>query len=126
MSKTLTEIAELLKKMLSAATGPEGTGSGAVPKGYTVCGKTGTAQIITSRGDYLGNDYYSVFLGFSPIERPRLAVLVAIEAPRGKYYGGEVAAPVFKEIVRESFNYLNIPPSQNRSDFLKAKDAKPA
>ncbi len=108
-------VAAQLKVMLSAATGVDGTGSQAVPEGYSVCGKTGTAQIITARGDYRGSDYYSMFAGFSPADGTQLAVLVAIEAPRGKYYGGEVAAPVFEEIIRESFNYLNVAPLQASS-----------
>ena len=104
------DIAARLQVMMNAVTEVDGTGFRAVPAGYDVCGKTGTAQILTARGDYKDSDYYAVFVGFSPFQNPELAVIVAIEAPRGKYYGGEVAAPVFEEIIRESFNYLDVPP----------------
>ncbi len=118
-------IAKQLREMMNAATDREGTGSRAVPDGYTVCGKTGTAQILNATGNYKNSDYYAIFVGFSPARSPELAVLVAIEAPRGKYYGGEVAAPVFEEIVRESFNYMNVPPL-HASPFLIKEDGKPA
>lgn len=118
-------IAKHLREMMNAATDREGTGSRAVPDGYTVCGKTGTAQILNASGDYKNSDYYAIFVGFSPARSPELAVIVAIEAPRGKYYGGEVAAPVFEEIVRESFNYMNVTPL-HASPFLIKEDGKPA
>ncbi len=119
------EIAGQLKTMMAAATSLEGTGFRAVPEGYTVCGKTGTAQILTARGDYRDSDYYAIFAGFTPAHAPELAVVVAIEAPRGQYYGGEVAAPVFREIVRESFNYLDIPPVEP-SPLIALEIAQPA
>ena len=119
------EIAGQIKTMMAAATSLEGTGFRAVPEGYTVCGKTGTAQILTARGDYRDSDYYAIFTGFAPAHAPELAVVVAIEAPRGQYYGGEVAAPVFREIVRESFNYLDIPPVEP-SPFIALEIAQPA
>lgn len=118
-------VAGQLKQMMRGATAADGTGFRAVPEGYDVCGKTGTAQIATSRGDYRGNDYYSIFIGFAPAESPELVLLVAIEAPRGEYYGGEVAAPVFREIIRESLNYLDIPPLQANPFFLTG-DGSPA
>ncbi len=118
-------IAGQLKNMMNAATSPEGTGFRAVPKGYDVCGKTGTAQMLDARGSYRNSDYYAIFVGFSPVESPELAVLVAIEAPRGKYYGSEVAAPVFEEIVRESFNYMAVPP-QRAEPLYVAEEVKPA
>lgn len=119
------EIAGHLKIMMNAATHREGTGSQAVPEGYDVCGKTGTAQILNASGNYRNSDYYALFVGFSPAESPELAVLVAIEAPRGKYYGGEVAAPVFQEIMRESLNYMNVKPSGSLPIFA-IEDVKPA
>jgi cell division protein FtsI (penicillin-binding protein 3) len=56
---------------------------------------------------------------------PELTVLVAIEAPRGKYYGGEVAAPVFHEIIKESLNYLDVTPTRP-VPLLLTEDLKPA
>lgn len=102
--------ADTLVKMMSAATLPGGTGTQAVPVGYTVCGKTGTAQKLNADGTYHNCEYNGVFVGFSPMEAPELAVLVVIDAPQKHHYGGVVAAPVFREIVQETFNYLSVPP----------------
>ncbi len=104
------ETAEQLKIMMRAVTEPDGTGPQAVPDGYPVCGKTGTAQIINSNGTYLNCEYNAAFVGFAPFESPKLAVLVMVEGPKGNHYGGIVAAPAFREIVRETFNYLDVPP----------------
>ncbi|MCD6586368.1 MAG: penicillin-binding protein 2 [Desulfobacteraceae bacterium] len=103
--------ARVLMKMMNAVTEPDGTGGQAVPAGYTVCGKTGTAQKINANGTYRNCEYNGVFVGFSPAQSPELAVLVVIDEPQKHHYGGVVAAPVFREIVHEAFNYLNIPPS---------------
>jgi cell division protein FtsI (penicillin-binding protein 3) len=101
---------ELLKTMMLAATEKGGTGTLAVPAGYSVCGKTGTAQKLNEAGNYQHCEYNAVFAGFAPARAPQLAVLVVIDEPHRHHYGGLVAAPVFREIVHESFNYLNIPP----------------
>jgi len=115
-------VAESVRKMMQAVTEPDGTGPRAVPKGYTVCGKTGTAQILNSRGTYEHCDYNALFVGFSPAKNPKLAVVVVITAPQGSHYGGVVAAPAFREILSKSFNYLNVPPD-NPSDEGPDKSA---
>ncbi len=106
------ETADALMAMMNAVTESDGTGGLAVPAGYTVCGKTGTAQKLNASGTYRNCEYNGVFVGFSPARNPELAVLVVIDEPQKHYYGGIVAAPVFREIVHESFNYLNIPPTR--------------
>lgn len=113
----MPETARVLMKMMNAVTEEDGTGFQAVPAGYTVCGKTGTAQKINSDGNYRNCEYNAVFVGFSPAESPELAVLVVIDEPQKHHYGGIVAAPVFREIVHEAFNYLNIPPSAVREQL---------
>lgn len=105
------QTAEILMKMMSAATAPGGTGTRAVPVGYSVCGKTGTAQKLGADGTYHNCEYNGVFIGFSPMDAPKLSVLVVIDSPQRYHYGGVVAAPVFKEILEETFNYLNVPPA---------------
>ncbi len=107
----MPETARILMKMMNAVTEADGTGRQAVPVGYSVCGKTGTAQKINAKGTYRNCEYNGVFVGFSPAQSPELAVLVVIDEPQKHHYGGVVAAPVFREIVHEAFNYLNIPPS---------------
>jgi cell division protein FtsI (penicillin-binding protein 3) len=95
-----------------------GTGEAAELDGYDVCGKTGTAQKIEPNGPYAHDKYIASFVGFAPAERPALAVLVVVDEPRSNYYGGQVAAPAFKRIVKETLSYLNIAP-QNDSRRLR-------
>ncbi len=105
------ETAVMVKKMMNLAVGPEGTGTKAAMNGYTVCGKTGTAQkALENKRGYSNSRYTAVFAGFAPLQNPELAILVVVDEPAKQYHGGEVAAPVFKTIMAESFHYLNIPP----------------
>ncbi len=98
---------------MSLVVSEEGTGTKAAMDGYTVGGKTGTAQKASkSKRGYEKNKYISVFAGFAPLENPELAILVVVDEPKKQYYGGDVAAPAFKTIMTESFSYLNIPPKK--------------
>ena len=100
-----------VKRMMRFVVENDGTGKKAAMAGYTVCGKTGTAQkALKNEKGYSKDNYVSIFAGFAPENHPELAILVAIDEPRKQYYGGDVAAPAFKTIMAESFNYLNIPP----------------
>ncbi len=111
-----SKTADAVKTMMNLAVGDEGTGSKARLDGYPVCGKTGTAQKASKgRKGYSKSRYVSVFAGFAPQRDPKLAVLVVVDEPREKYYGGDVAAPAFKSIMAQSFNYLNIPPETPRN-----------
>jgi len=106
--------ARQVKTMMRLVVENEGTGKKAAMVGYTVCGKTGTAQkALENEKGYSKDNYISIFAGFAPENNPELAILVAIDEPRKQYYGGDVAAPAFKTIMTESFNYLNIPPENN-------------
>ena len=109
--------------MMQAVTEPDGTGHQAAAEGYPVCGKTGTAQILNKEGTYKDCDFNAVFAGFAPAESPELAALVVVKAPKVSIYGGEVAAPVFAEIMRESFNYLNIAPSVAQESGRRSEKA---
>jgi cell division protein FtsI (penicillin-binding protein 3) len=101
-----------VKHMMALAVQEKGTGTKAALAGYEVCGKTGTAQkVVQGQKGYAENTYTSVFGGFAPHQNPQLAVLVVVDEPRNKYYGGDVAAPAFKSILAQSFNYLSIPPA---------------
>ncbi|MFW6334020.1 MAG: peptidoglycan D,D-transpeptidase FtsI family protein [Desulfosalsimonas sp.] len=111
--------ADKLKNMMQAVTEPDGTGSQAAPEGYRVCGKTGTAQILNSQGTYADSEYNAVFAGFAPVDSPELAVLVVVRNPKVGHYGGMVAAPVFADIIRESFNYMDIPPVVAEQDNIE-------
>lgn len=91
----------------------DGTGKGAKLVGYQAAGKTGTAQKFDfSTGKYSQDKYESLFVGYAPAENPQISILVLLDEPKGSYYGGTVAAPVFKEIASEALPYLSIPPNQ--------------
>jgi len=111
-----SKTAQQVKTMMSLVVKEEGTGVKASMDGYTVCGKTGTAQkALKNKKGYSKNNYISVFAGFAPENNPELAILVVVDEPKKQYYGGDVAAPAFKTIMAESFNYLNIPPESGKN-----------
>lgn len=104
--------ARAITAMLEAATGPEGTGGKAVPAGYRIAGKTGTAQKPSRDGSYADDKFTAVFAGFAPANDPELVVVVVIDEPQESIYGGQVAAPVFRNIVATALPYLGISPTQ--------------
>jgi cell division protein FtsI (penicillin-binding protein 3) len=104
--------------MMEEVVRPGGTGTKAAVPGYRVAGKTGTAWKF-SAGGYSEDKYLSIFAGLVPASNPKLAAVVIIDEPHGDlYYGSDVAAPVFSEIMTESLRLLAIPP-----DALPARDA---
>lgn len=110
----LLEVQQMMERVVSDA----GTGPLARVPGYRVAGKTGTVRKHISQskqggraGAYSTTDYYSLFAGFAPVSAPRVvAVVVVDDANNGKYYGGEVAAPVFAEVVSGALRLLAVPP----------------
>ena len=103
-------VARQLIHLLEAVVSPEGGGKLAAIPGYTVAGKTGTAWKATA-GGYATDRYLAVFGGVAPASNPRLAAVVVIDEPgAGKYYGGEVAAPVFSGVVGGALRLLAVPP----------------
>ncbi|MFZ5570574.1 MAG: peptidoglycan D,D-transpeptidase FtsI family protein [Thermodesulfobacteriota bacterium] len=105
--------ARTIRSIMNSVTTEGGTGVNAAIDGYSVCGKTGTAQKIDESGRYARGKYISSFIGFAPCESPEIVVLVILDEPREKHYGGLVAAPAFSRIVRETLNYMNITPEEN-------------
>lgn len=104
-SATATQMSVLLQKVVL-----EGTGKAAFVEGYRVAGKTGTAQVPGEKGGYAAGRYVASFAGYAPADDPRIAVLVMVAEPKGgKYYGSEVAAPVFQAVARDTLRYLRIP-----------------
>ncbi len=104
VQKTLKEImTEVVKR---------GTGRKAAVPGYTVAGKTGTAQKAGKTGKYLENKYMSSFVGFAPAEKPEIALLLVFDEPEGLQDGGDVAAPVFAQIAADTLKYMQIPKKQ--------------
>ena len=103
--KTAAVMNEILKNVVSRGTGGE-----AELEEHVVAGKTGTAQ-KAGRGGYYSDRYVGSFAGYVPADRPRIAILVVIDEPKGEHYGGVVAAPVFREIAEGTLRYLGVPPS---------------
>jgi cell division protein FtsI (penicillin-binding protein 3) len=98
-------------KMLEGVLGPGGTASEAAIPGYTLAGKTGTAQKPDPvNGGYSKFKYVASFIGFAPARNPRLLVAVMVDEPQGAIYGGVVAAPAFQKILSFALPYLKIPP----------------
>jgi len=102
------KIARQVVRMLEFATSEDGTGSKAVPLGYRVGGKTGTAQKPNPRGGYSKNKYNAVFAGLAPIDDPQLVIVVVVDEPKKSIYGGQVAAPVFRHIAESVLPYLGV------------------
>ena len=99
-----------VNRMMRAVVGPDGSGRRAAVGGYHVAGKTGTVH-KTSASGYVDDRYVSLFAGFAPATEPRLVLVVVIDDPgAGKYFGGQVAAPVFANVMKGALRILNIPP----------------
>ena len=99
-----------VRKMLEGVLGPGGTASGAEIKGYDLAGKTGTAEKAIN-GEYSKDKYVASFVGFAPAKHPKLLVAVMVDEPKGEIYGGQVAAPAWREIVNFALGYLKIAPN---------------
>ena len=99
-----------VRAMLEAVTGPGGTGKRARISGYRVAGKTGTVRKSTV-GGYAEDRYIAVFAGMAPASSPRLVAIVTIDEPGGReYYGGQVAAPVFAEVMAGALRLRGVAP----------------
>ncbi|MDP2826393.1 MAG: penicillin-binding protein 2 [Sulfuritalea sp.] len=103
------QTAREVRTMLEMAVQPGGTAPKAQIPGYRVAGKTGTAHKL--EGGAYANKYVASFVGFAPVSEPRLIVAVMIDEPaNGKYYGGDVAAPVFAQVMAGSLRTLGVAP----------------
>jgi cell division protein FtsI (penicillin-binding protein 3) len=103
-------IAAQLSRMLGRVVGEGGTGTAAAIPGYSVAGKTGTAQKPDPRGGYSSSKYVASFVGFVPASKPRLVILVSVDEPSKAIWGGVVAAPAFAAIAKFALQYLEVPP----------------
>ena len=111
------DTAAAVRRMLEEVVRPGGTGTKAAVDGYRVAGKTGTAWKFAT-GGYSEDKYISIFAGMAPASDPRLATVVVIDEPGGElYYGSDVAAPVFANVMSESLRLLAVPP-----DAMAARD----
>jgi len=99
------DTANRMKKILTGAV-EEGTGKLAQLPGFSAAGKTGTAQKLEPNGAYSHNKFIASFIGFAPAEDPLIAMAIVIDEPHPYYFGGVVAAPVFKNVAGDVLRYL--------------------
>lgn len=103
------ETAAKVRKVLKGVV-DNGTGKSAKVDGYSVAGKTGTAQKRDPKtGKYSTEHYYASFCGMIPADKPEIVILVALDEPTGSYYAASVVAPVFNKIAQRALTYLQIP-----------------
>lgn len=114
-STAAREMVSALKTVVS----DEGTAPKARLDHYTVAGKTGTAQKLEN-GHYSNTKFFSSFIGFFPADNPELCISIVMDEPKDGHYGGQTAAPSFKNIAEAAANYLNIKP-----DLFPELEAKP-
>nr|HQH81078.1 penicillin-binding protein 2 [bacterium] len=134
------ETSNIMRELLIRVVEKGGTGTLASSSEYKFAGKTGTAQKADKKtGGYAKGKYYSSFVGFAPADDPKIAVFVGIDEPRGvSYYGGQVAAPVFREIAESTLHYLKVkgspaivadsilkqlPPADGQGDIAQLRSA---
>ena len=114
------ETARTMRQFLQLAAGPGGTAPKAQAVGYSVGGKTGTARKQEGKG--YGNKYRAWFVGLAPIDKPRIVVAVMVDEPsKGSYFGGDVAAPVFSQVVQQTLRMLGVPPDLDVKPGIVAK-----
>ena len=107
--------AEQMVTALKTVVSPVGTAPKAALAHYTVAGKTGTAQKSGGPEGYLKGKHYASFIGFFPADNPELCISVVMDEPKQGYYGGQICAPVFKQIAEAAANYLNIRPEDGET-----------
>ena len=112
--KTARTITRIMQTVITEG----GTGVNAALDGYSVCGKTGTAQKIDENGRYSNEKFIASFIGFAPVENPKIAVLVVVDEPRKEHYGSEVAAPAFKAIAQKTLDYMNLAPKRPADNLM--------
>jgi cell division protein FtsI (penicillin-binding protein 3) len=113
--------AQQVRDMLRMAAGPGGTAPKAQALGYSVAGKTGTARKHEGKG-YANGKYLAFFVGVAPATNPRIVVAVLVDEPaKGVYFGGDVAAPVFSQVVQQTLRMMNVQPDLDVKAQINAK-----
>jgi cell division protein FtsI (penicillin-binding protein 3) len=116
-AKTAREVREMLR----LAAGPGGTAPKAMALGYSVGGKTGTARKQEGK-TYSTSKYRAFFVGLAPVDNPRIVVAVLVDEPtKGGYYGGDIAAPVFSQVVQQTLRMMNVAPDLDVKAQINAK-----
>ncbi len=102
------QVSSDIREMLEGVLAPGGTASEISVPGYTLAGKTGTAE-VAENGEYSDTKYVASFIGFAPAQNPQLLAAVIVDQPQGEIYGGSVAGPAFGQIAEFALPYLGVP-----------------
>ncbi|MDD5634164.1 MAG: penicillin-binding transpeptidase domain-containing protein [Candidatus Omnitrophica bacterium] len=122
--ETCVKMKKIMKYVVS-----DGTGKPANSKYYYFGGKTGTAQMVNPQGGYYTDRYDASFIGFAPVDKPAVVIVVTAKNPHPIHFGGSVAAPAFKGIAERTLQYLGIKPEKevpSQTEKLKLKKSKNA
>src|SRR5215210_8421768 len=120
------ETSSIVRGMLQSVI-DEGTGHLAQIPGYTVAGKTGTAQKVDPKTGSYGNEYVTSFIGFAPAEDPEYLVMIVVDEPQKDLFGEVVAAPAFQDVMGFTLGYFNVPPDrESTKDDPPPPDPTPA
>jgi cell division protein FtsI (penicillin-binding protein 3)/stage V sporulation protein D (sporulation-specific penicillin-binding protein) len=117
------ETAQQISNALRGVVSERGTAAGATVQGFTVCGKTGTAQKVDPDGGYEHGKYVVSFSGYMPAENPQFVGLVVLDDAKTKNelnYGGTVAAPIFSRIAEKAARYLDLEPQEEIKKAMPA------
>jgi cell division protein FtsI (penicillin-binding protein 3) len=114
--------ARTMRGLLRGTVSDEGTAPLAQPPSYSAGGKTGTAEIQVNHS-YNSHKYRAWFVGFAPVDHPRVIVAVMIDEPVGEHYGGTVAGPVFGQVVEQTLRSLGVAPDYDAKPALMAQAA---
>ena len=118
------QAARTVRKIMQSVVTEGGTGQKAALAGYSVGGKTGTAQKISKNGGYAKDRFIASFIGFTPVEDPQAVILVVIDEPTKRHYGGTVAAPVFRKIAHATLQYRKVIPTVASKELRLAAISK--
>jgi len=119
------EAIQTLQTFVESVVDEGGSGTLAEIAGYSVAGKTGTAQVIGPSGTYADGGYIASFVGYVPTQKPAFAMIALIRGPKKEHYGGRVAAPLFRKIGQQVLKYLDIPPDQVQNPAIQFASAFP-
>lgn len=104
-----TKDALAIVEMMENVTQAGGTATAAAINGYRVAGKTGTSRRVKPTGGYYDDQYRTVFVGLAPVSNPRLVAAILVENPQKQQYAGQVAAPVFHNVMKDALRLYNVP-----------------
>lgn len=125
-TRVLPEAIAQLTREVMADVMAEGTGRKAQSALYRIFGKTGTAQLAKAGGrGYYDDRYVANFVGGAPLERPRIAIVAVIDDPdkRVQHFGGQTAAPMARDIIDETLQYLGVTPDQDPTRVASIREA---